>query len=307
MLCDVRGDDKYECGSYSLAGSLAGLAVLADFEGNDSYRGDSFCQGASAFGYAFFIDSAGDDTCNAGFAAQGSQFASGYSIHADLGGNDMKSCGGLVRDWRAEGACIKAGHRERPLACVPFVPGGTAVLYDREGADIYDADYFSQGAAAWQGRGYLFDSGGQDRYAASRYSQGSAVHGAVGILWDVAGDDSYRSDNFSQAAADDRSIGVLIDRAGNDSYSSNRASAGFAGSGAVALFADFSGDDSYDFSGRACAGFGGAVSRAAGDRSFYRPCRKKCLGERLGNPGQRKSRHFRLDGGNRWQIKFAQC
>ena len=255
MLCDLDGNDTYESGSYSLAGSLAGLAVLADFAGNDSYRGDSFCQGASSFGYALFLDSAGDDSCAAGFAAQGAQFASGYSLHADLGGNDIYKCGGLVRDWRAEGA-YKSWTQGTSIGLRPFVPGGVAVHYDREGADSYEADYFSQGAAAWQGKGYLFDSAGNDSYAASRYSQGAAVHRAVGVLWDSSGDDSYRSDNFSQATADDRSIGVLVERAGDDSYVSNRASAGFAGSGAVALFADLEGIDSYDFGVRANVGFG---------------------------------------------------
>jgi hypothetical protein len=105
---------------------------------------------------------------------------------------------------------------------------------------------FAQGSGYYYGLGLLWDRGGADRYEAHRYAQGNAAHQAVGVLRDEAGDDRYAADGYAQGMGLDVAVGVLVDAGGNDAYRAQGAAQGAATANGFGLLADENGGDRFD-------------------------------------------------------------
>jgi hypothetical protein len=169
----------------------------------------------------------------------------------DRSGNDSYRAGWKYPDdrWpnRAHVSMSQGfGFGMRPWSTGVGTDGGIGLLSDKQGDDVYDADYFSQGGSYWYGLGILHDWQGADRYSAGQYSQGSGIHLSFGALLDDAGDDSY--DGYAwleQGNAHDWSSGCLEDYSGNDTYRSSGASQGCGFFVSFAYLLDSHGDDRY--------------------------------------------------------------
>ena len=290
LVIDLAGDDRYSAeGESGPAGALAGIAWLEDLDGNDTYQGELFALGsagvgvgvlvdaagkdsyssralglgASFFGLGLLLDKSGDDRYEVSFGGQGACFGGGAGLLVDLEGNDSYVSGGTYRDWREPGAA-KSFAQGAAAGLRPFCRGGLALLYDRSGADSYQADYFGQGAGYWGGCGMLIDGAGDDSYSAGRYAQGCGLHSACGWLSDRSGNDRYQLRGVGQGAGEDRAYGFLIEWGGDDSYRAEWMARGAAGTAGVGVLLELEGNDSYDPGRKAVDGFGVKVWELGG-------------------------------------------
>jgi len=262
-LEDHEGNDTYKGASFSLGAAALGVGVLIDFEGEDNYRGGPLSQGMSFFGLGMLADFEGDDSYEVSFGGQAACFAGGAGLLIDLNGDDRYTAGGHYPDWRTPGA-TKSFAQGSAAGLRPFGLGGTALLYDRAGADNYEIDYFGQGAGYWGGCGLLVDSRGDDSYKAGRYAQGCGLHTAFGLLADGSGSDCYTLGGVGQGMGEDRAYGVFLEGQGADSYRAGWMARGAGGTGGVGLLLEIHGNDNYQEAAKAADGYGSRAWELSG-------------------------------------------
>lgn len=262
LIIDPGGDDVYEREA-ALGGSVS---VIIDLGGNDQYRGEDVAVrslsalvdvqgddqyglsgpglGAAVAGASALVDYEGNDTYEARFFAEGAA-ALGVAALLDVSGNDR-----YVVEAFGQGYGFT---------------GGTGVLWDRAGDDLYTAGglpdawkrgggvAFAQGAAAGDrtplggGVGLLRDEAGNDRYEAQMFAQGIGYYYALGLLWDGGGRDVYQAVRYAQGNGVHQAVGVLHDDSGDDRYELGvGVGQGMGLDMAIGLLLDASGDDAYE-------------------------------------------------------------
>ncbi len=245
ILLDLKGNDLYRSGRYAQGAGLFGLGLLIDGEGEDSYLGARFVQAAAAWGWGGLLDLGGEDVYLCRQAGQAYAGVLGTATLCDLGGNDKYLSGVEAPDPR-EPDMNQSFAQGFAMGIRDLAAGGLAVLADQWGNDLYQCQYFGQGASYWMGVGVLYDGAGKDTYAARRYAQGAGIHVAVGLLLDVGGDDLTASWGVSQGCGHDYGIGILINEYGNDTYVSNWLSMGASEANGNGIFVDNAGTDGYE-------------------------------------------------------------
>ncbi|MFZ5570643.1 MAG: PDZ domain-containing protein [Thermodesulfobacteriota bacterium] len=196
LLLDMAGNDRYYAtgkypSCYRTPGAFQGLSqgvgfglrgiapggigMLLDGAGADEFEAGDFSQGGGyALGLGLLNNSGSDpDTYH------GSRYAQGWAAHSaagmllDEGGNDVYS--GLV-------GALQAAAWDR----------GVAVLNDRAGDDVYDAQdlFFCQGAAAHNGLAVFLDGAGDNRFLAPHDEKigSNTYHGGCSFSFFFTGD-----------------------------------------------------------------------------------------------------------------------
>lgn len=250
-LIDCGGNDVYRGDRWTQGAGCLGVGILADFGGDDIYSAHWCAQGAAMLGIGLLYDHAGSDHYMVDVYGQGFAYTKGFGMLLDRAGNDSYRAGWKYSDdrWpnRAHVSMSQGfGFGMRPWSTGVGTDGGIGILSDKQGDDVYDADYFCQGGSYWYGLGILHDWQGADRYSAGQYSQGSGIHLSFGALLDDSGDDSY--DGYAwldQGNAHDWSSGCLEDWAGNDTYRCSGASQGCGFFVSFGYLLDSHGDDRY--------------------------------------------------------------
>jgi len=251
VLVDLEGNDIYQGTSWSQGAGCLGVGILADYSGDDIYTSHWASQGAAFLGIGLLYDHSGSDHYISDVYSQGFGYAKGFGMLLDRAGNDSYRAGWKYPDdrWpnRAHLSMSQGfGYGMRPWSTGVGTDGGIGLLSDKQGDDVYDADYFSQGGSYWYALGILHDWQGADRYSAGQYSQGSGIHLSFGALLDDSGDDSYDAYAWlEQGNAHDWSSGALEDWQGNDTYRSSGASQGCGFFVSFAYLLDSHGDDRY--------------------------------------------------------------
>ena len=239
-VVDVGGNDRYEA-----SGLRIGNRGIIDLGGDDRYVGTpEQGPGSALLGLSFIDDRGGNDVYEGGMLSVGAAIH-GAAIVVDRGGNDV---------YRGTGWSLGAAIY------------GIGILADLgDGADVYEAENFSQGVGGPRGLGAIIDSGGRDRYrlqdpAGSAYGtpavdrglgQGfgfglrSYAAGGIGMLCDFGGDDRYDAGEFSQGGGYYHALGILWDVEGRDLYVGNRYGQGFGVHQAFGALVDGGGDDTY--------------------------------------------------------------
>jgi len=245
VLVDCAGNDLYQAKDISQGAGLFGIGLLIDLKGSDTYLGGAYVQAASSFGWGGLIDLEGDDTYQCRQFGQAFAGVRGGSSLCDVRGNDRYLSGIASPDPR-EPDMDQSFSQGFASGMRNIAAGGFALLADGEGTDLYQCQYFGQGAAYWMGVGVLYDRTGKDVYTARRYAQGAGIHYAFGMLLDVAGDDHTASWGVSQGCGHDYGVGMLVNGSGNDTYASSWLSMGASKANGSGIFVDNSGDDSYE-------------------------------------------------------------
>jgi len=245
ILYDLDGNDLYRAGSCSQGAGLFGLGLIIDGGGTDTYLGTKFVQAASSWGWGGLIDLGGEDTYSCQHSGQAYSGVLGISCLCDIKGNDKYLSGVKAPDPR-EPDMNKSFSQGFSFGMRNLAAGGFAILADKSGNDLYQCQYFGQGASYWMGIGVLYDETGKDTYVARRYAQGAGIHFSFGLLMDAAGNDHISSWGVSQGCGHDYGIGILINEMGNDTYVSDWLSMGASQANGVGIFVDNSGDDGYE-------------------------------------------------------------
>lgn len=244
VLWDLKGNDLYRAGNYSQGSGLFGIGLLMDGGGRDTYLGGVFVQAASSWGWGGLIDLEGEDSYECQHSGQAYSGVFGISYLCDLGGNDKYISGSSAPDPR-EPDMNQSFSQGFAIGLRNLAGGGFALLADRCGNDLYQCQYFGQGASYWMGMGILYDENGKDTYVARRYAQGAGIHNSFGLLMDAGGDDNIISWGVSQGCGHDYGIGILINESGNDSYVSDWLSMGASNANGIGIFVDNAGKDRY--------------------------------------------------------------
>lgn len=245
VLFDLKGNDFYRATNYAQGAGLFGVGLLMDGGGQDNYLGATFVQAASSWGWGGLIDLDGEDTYKCQHSGQAYSKVLGISCLCDLSGNDKYISGAEAPDPR-EPDMNQSFSQGFAFGMRNLTGGGFALLADKSGNDLYQCQYFGQGASYWMGVGILYDGYGKDVYVARRYAQGAGIHFSFGLLMDAGGDDHTFSWGVSQGCGHDYGIGILINETGNDTYVSNWLSMGASEANGVGIFIDNSGDDGYE-------------------------------------------------------------
>ncbi len=256
ILLDLGGDDLYRAGNVAQGASVFGVGLLMDAQGDDHYIGGGFVQAAAAWGYAGLLDLEGDDFYRCASEGQAYTWLRGAACLADSCGDD-RYLAGIGKPDPREPHMNKSFAQGFAMGFRNFCPGGTALLADGAGNDVYQAGYFAQGASYWMGTGILYERSGSDTYLARRYAQGAGIHLSFGMLLDRSGDDTTVSWGVSQGCGHDLGVGILINDSGNDTYVSDWLSMGGSEANGIGIFVDNRGEDGYET--RAGAGFGRLV------------------------------------------------
>ena len=256
VLLDFQGNDLYQAANGAQGMGLFGLGLLVDAEGDDLYRGRRFVQAASCWGYGGLIDLNGSDTYVCDSEGQASAWLPGAAALCDRCGDDRYIAGRNALD-RREPDMHQSFAQGFAMGMRNLCAGGTAVLAEGAGNDLYQGQYFAQGSAYWQALGILFDDQGRDTYIARRYAQGAGIHSAFGLLLDVRGDDHTASWGVSQGCGHDWGVGVLVNGDGKDTYVADWLCLGASEANGFGFFCDNRGDDGYET--RAGAGTGRLV------------------------------------------------
>jgi len=242
FLIDLGGDDIFTSHEGSQGAGFWGLGVLYHGDGNSVFSGRKFCQGAGQMGLGLLLNRNGDDKYLCSFAGQGLGLFGGAGLLVDGAGNDLYQLGGLEPDFRDPAKATQSfgqgfGLGARAEKDMSGVPGGTGLLIDKEGNDVYIADYFAQGASYYYGLGILDDRAGDDRYISGRYSQGAGIHSSIGVLIDRKGNDFYYSSvGVAQGMGHDFGVGFLEDEEGEDCYRGGSLVQGAATEGSIGVF-----------------------------------------------------------------------
>ncbi len=267
VLLDLQGDDLYRAGSVSQGAGVFGVGLLVDVRGRDQYLGERFVQAAACWGYGGLLDLEGDDLYRCASEGQAYTWLRAAACLADACGNDRYVAGFERPDPRDPGM-NQSFAQGFAMGYRGLGPGGSALLADGAGSDIYQGRYFAQGASYWKGAGLLVDISGRDTYTARRYAQGAGIHHSLGLLLDWSGDDTTTSWGVSQGCGHDLGVGVYLNHAGNDTYAADWLSLGGSEANGIGLFVDHLGADGYET--RAGAGFGRLVpSRRSGGLGLF--------------------------------------
>ncbi len=267
ILLDLEGDDLYRAENVAQGAGVFGIGLLADMQGDDLYIADRFAQAASVWGYGGLLERQGDDLYRCASEGQAYTWLQGVACLMDVCGNDRYSAGTDRPDPR-EPDMNQSFAQGFAMGLRNLCPGGTALLADAAGNDVYQGRYFAQGASYWMGTGFLYDRAGHDTYVARRYAQGAGIHLSFGMLLDCTGDDNTISWGVSQGCGHDLGVGVLINEKGNDTYTADWLSLGGSEANGIGIFADNSGRDGYET--RAGAGFGRLTpSRRSGGLGLF--------------------------------------
>jgi hypothetical protein len=245
VLADLEGDDSYSAGDFSLGSGLFGVGVLLDGNGNDSYSGDTCTQGSGAFGIGLHRDEAGNDVFRAALFSQGFGFVRGYGLLHDAGGNDLYFAGGKYTDEIRYFDHFLSLSQGFGFGWRPDASGGTGMLVDESGNDVYVSDIFGQGSSYWFSVGGLVDYAGNDQYVSYQYAQGAGTHITVAALVDCQGDDNYVSKGVSQGCGHDLAIGLLHDLSGDDNYTCHDLSQAAGNANGIGALLDDEGNDAY--------------------------------------------------------------
>ncbi len=251
LLFDMHGNDKYTAGNVSLGGAILGLSILHDFEGDDYYKSSNLSQGAGAYGIGLLIDKTGNDTYNCQTLSQGFGFVRGFGALADTEGNDIYISSSTIIDNIRSDEKKLSFSQGAALGYRPVASGGIGILADGDGDDTYISDMYGQGSAYWYGIGGLIDFKGNDIYKANQYAQGAGVHFAFGVLNDYDGNDTYISKAVSQGSGHDFAFGSLLDTDGNDRYIADELSIAAGNANGISLLLDKNGNDTYSVSNSA--------------------------------------------------------
>jgi hypothetical protein len=271
---DGAGNDAHEGGALAHGAALFGGALWWDAAGDDRSAISSHGQGWALGGAALLLDLGGDDTRTATAYAQGSGGPRGAAVLLDDGGNDVYTLGAgeLIfpstqspRHNQSMGQGMGYGTRA-DLGDGRSTVGGTGLLFDTAGDDVYTATVFAQGAGFLEGVGALVDGGGNDTRTGEWYVMAAAAHRAAGVLVDRgAGDDVYTAAQFtSLAAGHDLSVAMLVDEGGADRYTLGNLGLGAGHDNGIGLFVDVGGDDVYTLRQR--QGFGAGTITQWGTR-----------------------------------------
>jgi HEAT repeat protein len=267
VLFDLKGNDLYRADRWSQGAALFGIGLLMDGGGDDNYLGGSFVQAASSWGWGGLIDLEGDDVYKNHHSGQAYSGVRGASALCDLNGNDKYISGGQRSDPR-EPDMNQSFSQGFAFGRRNLAGGGISILADRSGNDLYQCQYFCQGASYWAGVGILYDEEGKDIYVARRYAQGAGIHFSLGILMDVGGSDHTFSWGVSQGCGHDYGIGILVNESGQDTYVSEWLSMGASEANGVGIFIDNLGNDGYE--AKASMGVGSlSRSRRAGGIGLF--------------------------------------
>jgi hypothetical protein len=245
ILLDLKGNDLYRSGRYAQGAGLFGVGLLVDGEGRDNYLGARFVQAAAAWGWGGLLDLSGEDVYQCHHTGQAFAGVLGAASLCDLGGNDKYLSGTEAPDPR-EPDMNQSFSQGFAMGFRDLAAGGLALLADRWGNDLYQCQYFGQGASYWMGVGLLYDGSGKDAYVARRYAQGAGIHFSVGLLLDALGDDLTTSWGVSQGCGHDYGIGILVNEQGNDAYVSKWLSMGASEANGNGIFVDNAGSDGYE-------------------------------------------------------------
>ena len=263
ILFDLKGNDLYRAGDFAQGAGFFGIGLLMDAEGDDTYLGKTFVQAASSLGWGGLMDLAGEDVYQCQHSGQAYSGFGGISCLSDIKGNDKYISGASVPDPR-EPDMNQSFSQGFAFGMRNLTGGGFAILADRWGSDVYQCQYFGQGASYWMGIGVLYDEDGKDTYIARRYAQGAGIHFSFGLLMDAGGNDHTSSWGVSQGCGHDYGMGLLINGAGNDSYVSSWLSTGASEASGVGIFVDNEGDDGYETNAGTALGQFSTLSRAGG-------------------------------------------
>jgi hypothetical protein len=245
VLADLEGDDSYEAGDFSQGSGLFGVGLLLDRAGNDSYIGDTCTQGSGAFGIGVHRDEVGNDSFRAALFSQGFGFVRGFGLLHDSTGNDSYFAGGKYTDEIRYFDHYLSLSQGFGFGWRPDASGGTGMLVDEAGNDVYVSDIFGQGSSYWFSVGGLVDYRGNDQYVSYQYAQGAGTHITVAALIDCEGDDNYVSKGVSQGCGHDLAIGLLHDLSGDDNYSCHDLSQAAGNANGIGALFDDSGNDAY--------------------------------------------------------------
>lgn len=237
-IVDIEGDDLYACGQMGLAAGLMGAGILIDGDGSDRYTADDFSLGAGAFGIGILMDGGGDDRYKGARMCEGFAGPSGLGCLIEDAGDDLY----VSSVPETEGLCLAQG------CFAGFhsgTAGGTALLLDLTGDDIYRSGSTGQGAAVGPGFGMLLDVKGYDFFSGLDRCQGVGIKGGVGIIRDMSGNDHYLARDLSQGMGDEGSLGLLMDDAGDDRYSASKISQGKNQADGTGMLYDLEGNDRF--------------------------------------------------------------
>jgi hypothetical protein len=202
-IIDIRGDDRYHSGNWSLGcGYWFGTGIALDRSGDDVYKSCYFTQGSGAhYSNGILIDEAGDDRHEL-FETAGAALGFGWdytnALLIDTGGDDLyraKTISMGLAQIRSTALLIDIGGNDRY-----FLGEGSPGLGEatwREGYDrprrLYAYDSYSRSF------GGFLDIGGRDTYRTFT-DDGDAPHTVArdGAVWlQPARDDSlFGADNY---------------------------------------------------------------------------------------------------------------
>jgi PDZ domain len=260
FLLDLGGDDVFDAADGGQGAGFFGLGMLYHGSGRGVFKARTYSQGVGEMGIGIIWNGDGETRYLCAEEGQALGLFKGVGMLIDEKGDDYYQLGGLEPDFRDPGKSTVSmgqgfGLGIRPEEEKYGVSGGMGILIDKEGDDIYNADYFAQGASYYYGTGILDDMSGDDRYIAGRYAQGAGIHSSVGILTDRRGNDSYYSSfGVSQGMGHDYGVGYLEDGQGDDRYLGGILSQGAATRGGVGILVDDKGND-YFMCGTECQAF----------------------------------------------------
>ena len=267
---DLGGDDVWRSGALGAGGAAFGVGAGVDLSGDDVYVATSLSAGAGVFGVGGWLDVAGrdrydvtvggqgfgvagvgilrdarrDDIYRADRWAQGSGLAGGVGLLHDRRGGDRY----LLTDDLQEEREVGWGEREAILlpgchagcgqgfGAGGVGHGGVGLLVDDDGADLYSATGWAQGAGWSEGLGVVRDGAGDDRYLGGEQSQGAARARGVGVLIEASGTDEFSLRARGQGAAEDAGVAWLINLRGRDRWHAESSAQGWtSGHGAVGI------------------------------------------------------------------------
>ncbi|MCO4773418.1 MAG: HEAT repeat domain-containing protein [Deltaproteobacteria bacterium] len=249
---DLAGDDVHEGGSLAAGAGLFGVGAWLDVAGRDRYDVGQGGEGFGVAGLGVLRDRRRDDIYRADRWAQGAALPGGIGVLHDLRGGDRYLLTDDVREER------DVAFEERPAALLPechagcgqgfaagldgLADGGTGLLVDDEGGDVYSAGEQAQGASRGRALGVARDGSGDDRWLVERYGQAAADAQGVAVLIDRSGVDEYLARSSAQGWAEDRSVAWLVESRGQDTYSAeSKAQGATRGRSAVGAVLDLDG------------------------------------------------------------------
>ena len=286
LVLDLAGDDTYRAGKDAQGCGILGAGILVDAAGDDLYLGRRRCQGYALCGTGILADLGGDDVYQGREYCQGSALF-GAALLLDLSGDDLYTAWVYSQGFGA--------------------PGGTGLLADGGGDDLYRADggmasFYPEDARrgrrhsmcqgvgcgfrrlAQGGVGLLLDGGGRDLHEVGQFALAGGYYFGVGIARDLGGDDQYLVSRYGGAFAPHQAVGVLLDDGGDDIYQ-GRGTACLAGTwdASLAYLVDGGGNDLYSgtgitLGGAAISSFSLFLDRGGSDLYLVRGGDRTALG-----------------------------